>query len=47
MLNKKQVGCRTINATKIRLIKYKINDEEYVLCTTLIDRSKYDLNFKI
>lgn len=37
----KQVRYDTENAIKVRLIKYTIGDELYMLCTTLIDKNKY------
>lgn len=41
----KRVGCRLKSTIKVRLIKYTINDNLYILCTTLTDANKYNLDF--
>ena len=45
VLNGKQVTSTTKNAIKIRLVKYTINNEPYIICTTLLDKEKYDFEF--
>ena len=37
----KRVKFDTVDATKVRLIKYTIKNETYVLCTTLLDKNIY------
>lgn len=41
----KQVGCKIKGATKVRLLKYTVNSELYLICTTLTDKVTYSLEF--
>ena len=41
LLENKEVDSRTKGAIRVRLIKYFINDQLYVLCTTLRNKKKY------
>ena len=42
----KQVSCKIKDATKVRLLKYTINSELYLICTTPLTDDKVTYSFE-